>query len=217
MPPKVQPPRLFVITASAADEGVIFRRGPSSWYHVVRWDMAHDKFEPGAWFRGRIYPEKCDLSPDGRLLLCFVHQGRKSRTSYTHAWTAVSRTPWLTALGLWPQGTTYGGGGRFLNDRHVVLRAMNGSLHPNHPARGLTVDFGAAGTHTSTEEVAGADWSGRDRKGRLVFAAKGKIFRRSSGGKDRAVFDLTNMSPDPKPAPAWASRELVVQKGKRGI
>ena len=111
------PPRIFVIPATEADVGVVFRRGPSAWYHLLKWDMAHDKFEPGVWLRGRIYPEKCDVSPDGALLLYLVHQGRRIGTSYTDAWTGVSRVPWITALALWPWGTkpaSFGRHGRFL-------------------------------------------------------------------------------------------------------
>ena len=107
-------PRLFVIFAKEAHEAVIFARGPSSWFHVIRWDTKNDRFYPGAWIKGRIYPERCDLSPDGELLLYFIHQGRKLGTSYTDAWTAISRSPWVDVIGLWPQGTTYGGGGRFI-------------------------------------------------------------------------------------------------------
>jgi hypothetical protein len=68
------PPRLFVIFAERAHEAVIFRRGPSRWHHVIRWNTKDDTFFRGAWFKGRIYPEKCDLSPDGDLLLYFAHQ-----------------------------------------------------------------------------------------------------------------------------------------------
>ncbi|MCH8620434.1 hypothetical protein [Undibacterium sp. TS12] len=74
-------PRLFAIFAREAPVAAIFARGPTSWFHVIRWDTRHDSFESGAWIRGRIYPERCDLSPDGELLLYFVHQGRKYRTS----------------------------------------------------------------------------------------------------------------------------------------
>lgn len=62
-------PRLFVIFAGEADEAMILARGPSAWFQLIRWDTRHDSFEPGAWIRGTIYPERCDLSPDGRLLL----------------------------------------------------------------------------------------------------------------------------------------------------
>ncbi len=103
-----------------------------------------------------MYPEKCDLSSDGALLLYFVHQGSKLQTSYTDAWTAVSRAPWMEALGLWPQGTTYGGGGRFLSNRHIIIRSSNAIPHENHPAKGLKVDLGAAEQHTSSGEVEGA-------------------------------------------------------------
>jgi hypothetical protein len=33
--------------------------------------------------------------------------------SYTYAWTAVSKPPWLTALGLCPKGNCWDGGGLF--------------------------------------------------------------------------------------------------------
>jgi hypothetical protein len=55
--------------------------------------MANDIVEAGAWFKGSLYPEKCDLSPDGTLLLYFVLQGSRVQTSYSHDWTAVSRAP----------------------------------------------------------------------------------------------------------------------------
>jgi hypothetical protein len=32
---------------------------------VGRWDLARDRYQPGA-LRGRVYPQRCDLSPDGR-------------------------------------------------------------------------------------------------------------------------------------------------------
>jgi hypothetical protein len=215
--PRRPPPRIFIIPATDAEVAIVIRRGPSSWYHLLKWDMEHDKLEPGAWFRGRIYPEKCDVSPDGALLLYLAHQGRKVGTSYTDAWTAVSRLPWLTALGLWPWGTTYGGGGRFLGKRHLRLRAGCAfNAHPDHPGLGLEVEFGDSPAHRSTREVDGADWSGRDCHGELIFAREGKIFRRlSSRRKDRLVADLNGMLPDPKPAPAWASRPLAMRAAKK--
>jgi hypothetical protein len=204
------PPRLFVIPAAEADVALVFRRGPSAWYHLIKWDMTHDKFEPGVWMRGRIYPEKCDVSPDGALMVYLVHQGRKFGTSYTDVWTGVSRIPWLTALAFWPWGTTYGGGGRFLGPRHVRLRAgCAGGPHPNHPGHGLQVEFGSCPLRQSTDEVAGVDWSGRSRSGDLIYARAGKIYRRSVKGiRDRVVVDLNGLTPDPRPAPAWASRPL---------
>jgi hypothetical protein len=209
-PPKPLPPqaRLFVIMASKAQEAVIFRRGPSAWFHVIRWDTKADTFHPGAWLRGRIYPQYSDISPDGELLLCLIHQGRSLRTSYTDSWTAVSRTPWLHALALWPQGTTYDGGGRFLGDRQVALRGC-WSAHPKHPPTGLDLALGVrAPYHASSGEVAGADWSGRDQRGRLVFSVGGKLMCRQGPDQDTCLADFTACIPAPRPAPDAAQTPL---------
>ena len=79
VPKATQPtrPSLFATFAKQADVAVIFRRAPSDWYHVIRWDTHDDTFQHGAWFKGRIYAEKCDIAPDGDLLLCFMHQGKQ--------------------------------------------------------------------------------------------------------------------------------------------
>ena len=201
------PPRLFVIFAESAHEAVIFRRGPARWCHVVRWDTMHDTFFRGAWFKGRIYPEKCDLSPDGRLLLYFAHQGSRVGTNYTTAWTAISRSPWLTAIGLWPQGTTYGGGGRFTDNRSAMIRASGIAAHPDHPGTGLSITSGNAPCHVSSSEIADAEWSGRDQNGRLVFTRNGLLMHRK-GKEDICLADFTGYTPDPQPAPPWADRPL---------
>ena len=177
--PEAPAPRLFVITASAADVAVVFRRGPTAWYHLLAWDLASDELTPGAWFRGLLCPEKCDLSSDGSLLIYFAHQGNKSSGETTHAWTAVSRAPWLTALALWPWGTTYGGGGRFIGRRELTLR--HGGLpktHPEHPATGLTVDFGSPALRSSEGLVEGAEWSGKDHRGNVLYAEGRRAFYR---------------------------------------
>jgi hypothetical protein len=38
----------------------------ANWTHVERWDVAAGSYEPGVWLHGRLYPQRCDLSPDGR-------------------------------------------------------------------------------------------------------------------------------------------------------
>ncbi len=199
-------PRLFVIMARDAPVAVVIRRGPAAWTQLSSWRTDSDEFVVGAWFRGRIYPEKCDLSPDGRLFVYAAFQGSRLFTSATQSWTAISRAPWLHALALWPMGTTYGGGGRFLDERRLVLRGI-GVDHPlDHPldrAGGLDVVSGKAEYQRSSEEVEGAEWSGRDQRNRLVFAAQGQIFART-GGVDVALADCTMQRPDPQPAPDWA-------------
>lgn len=109
--------------------GVILRRGPSEWVQVIRWDTGADTFTPGHWFHGRIYAERCDLSPSGERLIYFAAKhGRQGYTdpSYTNAWTAISRVPYLTAVALWPnRGTTYYGGGLFRSEDEVWVNNID--------------------------------------------------------------------------------------------
>jgi hypothetical protein len=216
-------PTLFVIFARDANVAVILRRGPSAWYHIIRWDTGRDTFLHGAWFKGRIYPEKCDLAPDGGLLLCFMHQGSRLRTDYTDSWNAISRCPWLEALWLLPQGTTFGGGGRFTDNQSVILRRYSHfrtEPHPDHPGHNLTIDFEATPEsvpeHVSSEEVEEADWSGRDQRGRLIYARGGLLFLREEfGDEDKCLADFSVCMPDPVPAPEVASAPLLQLNRRR--
>jgi hypothetical protein len=200
------PPRLFVIVASGCARAVVLRRGPSSWTQLILWETRGDVFTEGAWFRGRIYEDKCDLSPDGQLFLYAAFQGSRLHTPVTASWTAISRPPWLHALALWPMGTTYGGGGRFVGDRRVVLRGA-GRRSSEHTAQQVEVVAGEAEAQRSTDEVEGAEWSGRDHDNRLIFAQQGRIFARS-GLRDVELADFTTCRPDPKAPPAWAKVPL---------
>jgi hypothetical protein len=109
-------PRLFGIPAVDAPVVAIIRRGPSDWVHIGRWDVATDAFSPGAWMRGTIYPQKCDLSPDGRWL---VYSAMKPGADWPagSVYEAVSRLPWLQALAAWGSGSTYTRGLHFSPER----------------------------------------------------------------------------------------------------
>ncbi len=47
------PPRIYCLAATEAPVAAVFRRGPTAWSHVGRWDLAEGRYEPGAWLRGR--------------------------------------------------------------------------------------------------------------------------------------------------------------------
>jgi hypothetical protein len=204
--------RLFVIPARDEAVAVIFRRGPSRWYHIIQWNTRRDTFIHGAWIKGRIYEERCDISPDGRLLLYFIHQGGRWGTPYTNAWTAISRTPWLQALAVWPQGCTWAGGGRFLDNRRLAIRSVTG-LPPfvpdsKGPIRGVEETPDApAELHASDGEISNADWSGRDQRDNPIFTRGDRLYRRQPRG-DFLLADFTELNPDPQPAPDWATRAL---------
>lgn len=103
------PPRIYCIPATRAPVAAVFRRGPTNWSHVGRWDLAERRYEPGAWLGGRVFPRRSDLSPDGRFLCYFAH---KPSATWKHgeAYVALSKLPWLDALhafstcGTWTRG-----------------------------------------------------------------------------------------------------------------
>ena len=149
------PARIYFLLARKAPLALIFRRGPSKWVQLIKWNTKADSFEAGQWFHGRIYERRCDLSPDGSLLIYFAQklEGRTLRedNDYTYAWTAVSKPPYLTALALWPKGDCWHGGGLFSDAKTVVLnhQAEVAKAHPDHPPKKLRVVL--------KERVAGED------------------------------------------------------------
>jgi hypothetical protein len=109
------PPRLFGISATAADVVAVLRRGPSNWTHVGLWDVASPAFHGGTWLSGTVYPQRCDVSPDGRFLCYFALRGG-SRWKAGDTYIAVSRLPWLTALAAWRTDGTWTRGAHFVDD-----------------------------------------------------------------------------------------------------
>ncbi len=117
------PARLHVLLARDRPYGVIIRRGPAKSVCTIGWNRAKDEFTLGQWMRGRIYEERCDLSPDGRYFLYFVLTGRWS-TEARGTYTAISRAPYLKAIALYPEGGTWGGGGVFTGPRSYWLSGV---------------------------------------------------------------------------------------------
>jgi hypothetical protein len=116
--------RLYAILARKSPEAVIFRRGPSKSVLLVKWNTANDTFEFGQWLRGRIYERRCDLSPEGDLLLYFAAKYKGPIGS----WSAISRPPYLKALAFWPKGDGWGGGGHFESQTRVALNHRDGEM-----------------------------------------------------------------------------------------
>lgn len=112
--------------AHRAPYAVIIRRGPSKHVCTVGWDRKTDTFEVGQWFNGRIYPERADLSPDGRHLIYFAAKHDWSLPT-KGTWTAISRAPYLKAISIWAKGDTWFGGGLFLNDNTALLDGHHGA------------------------------------------------------------------------------------------
>src|SRR5437588_13023134 len=94
--------RLSALLAKDAPVGVILRRGPKDWVQLILWHTDTDEFDPGQWFHGAV--NGYDLSPHGLFL---IYQAIKYQLEdhkdpdKLHRWTAISRTPYLTAMALW--------------------------------------------------------------------------------------------------------------------
>lgn len=112
------PPRIYCVPAHDAPIVAVIRRGPTNWSHVGRWDLARLTYEPGAWFGGRIFPRRCDLSPDGRFLSYFAHKP-SAKWAIGDAYVAVSKLPWLTALHAFATCGTWTRGYCFTEDQHA--------------------------------------------------------------------------------------------------
>ena len=112
---KQPPPRIYCIPATETPVVAVFRRGPSNWAHVGRWDLTAGRYEPGAWLGGRLFPRRSDLSPDGQYLCYFAH---KPSATWEHgeAYVAISKLPWLTALHSFPTCGTWTRGYCFTED-----------------------------------------------------------------------------------------------------
>jgi hypothetical protein len=112
------PPRLFGIPATRAPIVAVLRRGPTEWSRVGRWDVARGVYEPGAWIRANLYPQRCDLSPDGRWL-CYFTLKMPGRWKAGSTYVAISRLPWLSALAAWGTCGTWTRGAHFVDDPSV--------------------------------------------------------------------------------------------------
>ena len=111
------PPRLHLLPARSAPIVVILRRGPSRLVHVIRWDTRTDDLTPGSWFRGRLFPLRCDVSWDGGWMI-YLAMG-----SGGDSWNGICRPPWLRTIAEGGNFGTWRGGGYFPSRRLLRLNA----------------------------------------------------------------------------------------------
>ncbi|HJQ36945.1 MAG TPA: hypothetical protein VKB93_07390 [Thermoanaerobaculia bacterium] len=134
---------IYAILARSAPRAVVFRRGPSKRVLLLSWNTDTDQFVEGQWLKGRIYERRCDLSPDGELLLYFAATYREPY----YSWSALSKPPHLTALALWPKGDSWGGGGHFESKSRIALNHRQSEMTLADgfrlPKRLTIVPFGA--------------------------------------------------------------------------
>jgi hypothetical protein len=141
----VTPPRIFGIPAARAPVVAIIARGPTSWTRLGRWDVERDEYRHGSWLAGAVYPQRCDVSPDGRWLAYFTLKpsSRWEAGRWEAGWTyiAISRLPWFTALAAWGTDGTWTRGVRFVEDRErwTVGEPDEGDVRPLRGRFGLEI------------------------------------------------------------------------------
>jgi hypothetical protein len=146
--PLQRAPRLFGISATRAPVVAVLRRGPSAWSALGRWDTASMTYEAGTWVRATVYPQRCDLSPDGRWFAAFVLNQHADWPAGS-AYVSVSRLPWLTALTAWGIGSTWTNGVHFLDDR-TAWSLPEPDVGDAEPCRNR---YGLAWTHAASFAV----------------------------------------------------------------
>ena len=230
------PCRLWVLMARQAQAAVILRRGPTRWVELILWGTKKDQFQRGQWFHGRIYEERCDLSPDGTKFVYFASKyGHKPDADMPDTWTAISKPPYFTALALWPHEDAYGGGGLFVDDQRL-WHADENRVHPRFSLKGLIEVTDAVLGVTFYEKFLDdrlylmfrhAGWDVLEQKGRRQFKWK----RASPVGKGELLMDrsfrpphynlvLTNKRAEPQAFEAeWADwdqsgRLVIARQGK---
>jgi hypothetical protein len=133
------PPRIHVLVARQAPFAVVIRRGPSKQVCTIGWNLKTDEFKLGQWFKGRIYERSSDLSPDGQFLIYMATKGRHS-ADVGWQWTAISRAPYLKAIGLWGIQLPVDGGGLFGNDREYWISCFDQHKKVRAPNRLNRID-----------------------------------------------------------------------------
>lgn len=97
---------------------MILLRRPTTTWHVILWDLAKGTLEHGSWFRGKLYPLRCDLSWDGKLMV-YLAMGSGAATT----WNGVCAPPFLKTLAEWDNVGTWNGGGVWL-ERNALYRNL---------------------------------------------------------------------------------------------
>jgi hypothetical protein len=206
--------RLHLFFATDNDKAVILRQGPSKHYRMILWHRDSDTFEDGQWIKQRIYLDWCDLSPDGEHFIYFTLNGHWSDES-KGAYSVISRPPYFTALSLFPEGSTWGGGGRFIDKTRYF--ATGGK-----DIRGLAKGLSRLQRKSPTADNPSGLWTIKGVPAKLTEREKaralspispsmnlvldrydtlgGKLFRRS-GEELELIRDFTDMTFEPVRAP----------------
>ncbi len=102
---------------------LLYRRTTKvSYLLYFKYDRENEKLILGSRFYGKFYPNRCDLSADGKYFLYFaMGQSQKEYKEKLYCWTAICKPPLLKANILFKHNDTWGGGGRFIDNKTIFI------------------------------------------------------------------------------------------------
>lgn len=119
---------------------VLYRRNHKTTY-VLRL-TTKDTLQLGSRFYGRLFPERCEVSPDGKLFAYFAMRGKLTDgKSDPETWSGVCTPPWLKAHVFAPNGSTYGWGGFFLPGNRIVMIDQSARVRDQESIRPYTLEL----------------------------------------------------------------------------
>jgi hypothetical protein len=86
----------------------VVQRKRSKLFHILVIDTRKRSVEEGSWFRGKLYPKRCDVSFDGQYMIYLALSADASAT-----WNGLCRLPYLRTLAHADNFGTWFGGGYF--------------------------------------------------------------------------------------------------------
>ena len=97
------PARLHLLPAKKAPIVVVIRRKPSRLFHIIRVNTKNGTYEQGAWFTGKLYANRCDVSFDG-ICSTATRFGSASARSRTSSMTRSIGPRTIPLVSLWWPG-----------------------------------------------------------------------------------------------------------------
>lgn len=137
-------PKIRGFLASEKCRGLfLYRRTNKTTYLIsLSYEKKKDKLALGSGFYGRLYPNRCDISPNGEDFIYFAMglSLREYGVKFT-AWTAICKPPEIKAHLFIGQNDTWGGGGVFIN-RHLIYvnRTTEGTAENKYNGYTITHD-----------------------------------------------------------------------------
>lgn len=118
-------PKIRGYTASKQNKIVfLYRRSNKVTYLVLlNYQPGKESIQIGSRFYGRIYPNRCDIAPDGSYFLYFaMGKSQKQYNKKLYCWTGICIPPYINAKMLFAHNDTWGGGGRFIDDETIFIK-----------------------------------------------------------------------------------------------